>query len=88
MNRKHTLADEKAEYFEQRTGVSFARGLELIRQWDESTDAEQNARAVVLRLRYVDGLSYDDIGREMNIDRHDVENLLEQAKYHLRKLKS
>lgn len=82
------LADEKAEYFEQRTGVSFSRGLELIRQWDESTDPDQNARAVVLRLRYVDGLSYNDIASEMKTDRSNVENVLEQAKYHLRKLQS
>ncbi len=82
------LVDEKAEYFEQRTDVTFARGLEVIRQWDESSSPEQNARGEALRMRYVEGLSYDDIGCEMNIDRNDVENLLEQAKYHLRKLKS
>jgi len=82
------IADEKGDYFHERTGISFSQGLELIRQWDESNDPDQNACANVLRLRYVDGLGYDDIAREMNVDRVSVENLLEQAKYHLRKLKS
>ncbi len=80
------LAVEKANYFEERTGMQFSQGLEVINHWDQSNDADENARADVLRLRYVDGLGYDDIAREMMIDRETVENLLEQAKYHLRKL--
>lgn len=80
------LAEEKANYFEDRTGMLFSQGLEVINCWDQSNDPDENARADVLRLRYVDGLSYDDIAREMSIDRNTVENLLEQAKYHLRKI--
>lgn len=80
------LAEEKAKYFEQRTGMTFSQGLEVIDRWDQSDDPNHNARADVLRLRYVDGLSYDDIAREMMIDRNTVENLLYRAKYHLRKL--
>jgi len=66
---------------------------------EEIADAEQadavtndilsqltDERALVLRLRYCDGLSYDDIALEMNIDSPSVEKLLDQAKYHLRKL--
>lgn len=82
------LSEEKAQHFEKRTSVPFDRGLELIRRWDESNDADENARAQVLRLRYVDGLGYDDIAAEMTVDKAVVENLLEQAKYHLRKLQS
>ncbi len=77
------LFNERSKYFEQRTGVPFDQGLELIRQWDDSPDPELAARAEVLRLRYVDGLSYDDIAREMQIEKKSVENLLERAKYHL-----
>ncbi len=81
------LTKEKAEYFESRTGVSFQQGLELIRQWDDSPDPVVKARGQVLRLRYVDSLSYDDIAADMAMSKTDVENLLVQAKYHLRKLK-
>ena len=79
------LTEDKAIYFEKRTGLSFSKGLEVIDSWDRSSDPAENARASVLRLRYVDGLGYDDVAREMLIDRDKVENLLEQAKYHLRK---
>lgn len=82
------LADEKAEYFQRRTGMLYAEGLRQIQQWDQSENETERSRARVLRLRYVDGLSYDDIGAAMQIDRSQVENLLEQAKYHLRKLQS
>ncbi len=81
------LAEEKGSYFEQRTSLPFAQGLEVIQRWDQSEDPQENARAAVLRLRYVDGLGYDDIARELHLDRGMVENLLEQAKYHLRKLR-
>lgn len=82
------LAEDKADYFEYRTSLPFARGLEMIHRWDQSADPIENSRAAVLRLRYVDGLSYDEIAREMSVDRPTVEKLLEQAKYHLRKLPS
>lgn len=80
------LAEEKANYFEQRTGMHFSQGLEVIHRWDQSSDPDENSRAKVLRLRYVEGLSYDDIARDMLIDTATVEKLLDQAKYHLRKL--
>ena len=82
------LTEEKGTYFEKRTGIPFAAGLKQIREWDNSTDPDWNNRAQVLRLRYVDSLGYDEIATEMGLDRTAVENLLEQAKYHLRKLKS
>ena len=80
------LTDERAEYFEGRTGMLFEKALRLIAAWDNSPKLAVRNRATVLRLRYCDGLSYDDIALEMNIDSLAVENLLEKAKYHLRKL--
>ena len=66
----------------------FEKALRLIAEWDNSPKLSVRNRATVLRLRYCDGLSYDDIALEMNIDSLAVEKLLEQAKYHLRKLES
>jgi len=80
------LTDERAEYFEARTGMLFEKALRLIAAWDTSPKLSVRNRALVLRLRYCDGLSYDDIALEMNIDSPSVEKLLDQAKYHLRKL--
>ena len=82
------LTYERAEYFEARTGMLFEKALRLIAEWDNSPKLSVRNRATVLRLRYCDGLSYDDIALEMNIDSSAVEKLLEQAKYHLRKLES
>lgn len=81
------LSEEKGSYFERRTGVPFANGLEVIHSWDKSADPDLNSLSAVLRLRYVDGLGYDEIGSEMQVDRETVERLLERAKYQLRKLK-
>lgn len=39
-------------------------------------------------LPHVDQLSYDVIGLEMGLSRAQIENTLERAKYHLRKLKT
>lgn len=80
------LCDDRREYFEQRTQVRFAAGLERIRAWDNSTDPREQQYAAILRKRYIDQLSYDQIGTEMQLSRTDVENMLERAKYQLRKL--
>lgn len=82
------LADERSQYFEQRTGMPLQCALPLFEQWEQSEGAKDRDRARVLRLRYLDGLSYDDIAKAMKIDTEQVENLLEQAKYHLRKLRT
>lgn len=80
------LADERRGYFEQRTSVQFAEGLEVIQSWDNSDQPDQQQYACVLRKRYIDQLSYDQIAAEMQLSKTTVENLLERAKYHLRKM--
>lgn len=82
------LFDERRPYFEERTGVSFERGLQQIQAWDNSADPGERQFAEILRKRYVDQLGYEDIGLEMGLSRQQVENTLERAKYHLRKLKT
>ncbi|MCA8995036.1 MAG: hypothetical protein KDA88_23870 [Planctomycetaceae bacterium] len=84
------LAEEKASDFEKRTGILFEKGLEVIKRWDESNDAEKNAWATALILRHVDGLGYDDIARELGMERFDssgcdvVRQLVEQARKRVR----
>ena len=82
------LFDERRPYFEERTGVNFDRGLRQIQAWDNSSDPDEQLFAEILRKRYVDQLSYDVIGLEMGLSRARIENTLERAKYHLRKLKT
>jgi len=82
------LFDERRPYFEERTGVNFESGLRQIQAWDNSTDPDAQQYAEILRKRYVDELSYDDIGREMGLSRAQVDNTLERARYQLRKLKT
>ncbi len=79
------LCDDRRDYFEQRTQVRFAAGLEQIRSWDNSTDPGEQQYAAILRKRYIDQLGYAQIAVEMQLSRTEVENMLERARYHLRK---
>lgn len=79
------LAEIRAAYFESRIDIPFESALETIIVWGQSADPELGRRASVLRLRYVEGLSYDGIASDMGIAKADVERLLDRAKYHLRK---
>jgi len=83
------LAQEKQSYFESRGfPMSFERALETWEGWLSSDDADEQQYGLVLLLRYVMGYGYDQIGEILNLGRTDVENLLERAKYHLRKGKA
>ena len=43
--------------------------------------------ASALQLRYVDGLSYYEIGHALNVREKDVDEILQRAKELLRRLK-
>lgn len=78
------LADERAAYFENRNGLPFSSALELIHAWETSGDAELAACGEALRLRYIDGLAYDDIAAVLNQSRDAVELLLRRGRYRLK----
>jgi len=79
------LYEERSEYFEQRTAVCFERGLQQIQVWDTSADPAERQYAEILRKRYVDQLGYDQIARELDLTVDSARQLMERAKYHLRK---
>ncbi|MEM9367236.1 MAG: sigma factor-like helix-turn-helix DNA-binding protein [Planctomycetota bacterium] len=79
------LTEDRGDYFVERTGVDFAEGLRLLGEWEASSEIELRDRAAAMRYRYIDGFGYDQIAQQMRIGRGEVENLLERAKYHLRK---
>jgi DNA-directed RNA polymerase specialized sigma24 family protein len=78
------LIHERAVYFENRNGLPFSSALELIQSWESSGDPETSACGEALRLRYVDGLSYDDVAAAINRTRAEVELLLRRGRYRLK----
>lgn len=81
------IVKEKVAYFERRTGVTYNKAFKQIEIWEASSDPELQAMANALQLRYVDGLSYYDIGLELNVREKDVDEILKKAKELLRRLK-
>ncbi|WP_197454799.1 RNA polymerase sigma factor [Stieleria varia] len=79
------LTEDRGAYFQNRTGIEFAIGLRVLKQWDESDDLEERSRAMVMRFRYVDGFGYAEIAERLSITKQNVERLLERAKYHLKR---
>jgi DNA-directed RNA polymerase specialized sigma24 family protein len=53
--------------------------------WDTSADPAERQYAEILRKRYVDQLGYDQIARELDLTVDSARQLMERAKYHLRK---
>ncbi len=78
------LTSTRAAHFENRHGVPFDSALELLQNWEGSSDPELTACSAALRLRYVDGLSYDDIASTLNLPRPEVELLLRRGRYRLK----
>lgn len=78
------LVQERSVYFENRNGLPFSSALELIQSWESSGDPELSACGEALRLRYVDGLSYDDVAAALNQTRSEVELLLRRGRYRLK----
>ena len=79
------IVQEKVAYFEQRTGVTYDKAVQQIEAWEASSDSKERTMATAIQLRYVDGLSYYDIGLELNGDEKDVDEILRGAKEILRR---
>ena len=78
------LTHSRAAHFESRHGVPFDSALELLLDWESSGDTELKACSQALRLRYVDGLSYNDIASTLNLPRSEIELLLRRGRYLLK----
>ena len=80
------IIQEKVAYFEQRTGVTYDKAIQQIEAWEVSSNLKERDMAAAMQLRYVDGLSYFDIGLELNVSESDVGEILRTAKELLRRL--
>jgi DNA-directed RNA polymerase specialized sigma24 family protein len=81
------ITSARAAHFENRHGLPFESALELLQHWESSDDAELKACSEALRLRYVDGLSYDDIATALDQPRSEIELLLRRGRYRLKTLR-
>ncbi len=81
------IIQEKVAYFEKRTGVTYDEAFKQIEVWEASSDPDKQNMASALQLRYVDGLSYYEIGHALNVREKDVDEILQRAKELLRRLK-
>jgi DNA-directed RNA polymerase specialized sigma24 family protein len=77
----------RAAHFENRHGLPFESVLELLQNWDVSADPELKACSEALRLRYIDGLSYNDIASALNLPRPEIELLLRRGRYRIKSLR-
>jgi len=91
------IIQEKVAYFEDRTGVTYDKAVQQIEAWEASSDMEERTMAEAMQLRYVEGLGYIQIAKELEICkcREDVEcmckdeikRMLKNGRDRLRKLK-
>lgn len=69
------LADQSIEY--ERRGMDAAR---LCREIEDSIDRHTvGSEALVLKYRYIEGLTYDQVGRRMDYSNTHVRRLLDEA---------
>ena len=82
-----TLIAERASHFESRTGIQYKKFLDRLQTWAKSDDLGLQQLEMVLRLRYVDGMSHEDVASQMEIPKSMVKSLLEKARERLSDLR-
>ncbi len=78
------LIAEKQKYFEDRYETTFEDFLNLLAQWDVSDDEKRRLMAAALRLRYVDGLTWQQIALDLGISDEQLTKIREQASRELK----
>lgn len=78
------LIAEKQKYFEDRYETTFEDFLNLLAQWDASDDEKRRLMAAALRLRYVDGLTWQQIALDLGISDEQLTKIREQASRELK----
>ena len=67
------LVHEREVCFREKTGLEFDFGvLEIVEAWSKSTNADIKRRGLVLRHRYVDGMTRIQIAEQLDITEYDV----------------
>jgi len=73
------LIAEKQKYFEDRYATTFEDFLNLLADGQASDDETLHQRAAVLRLRYVDGLTWQQIALDLAITDERLTKIRQQA---------
>jgi DNA-directed RNA polymerase specialized sigma24 family protein len=72
------LAEARAQHFEEKHGLPLGPVLEEIARW-ENQPAPWPERAAVIRLRYIDGLSYAEIAAQLGLPKDRLYEVRDQA---------
>ncbi|QDU69308.1 ECF-type sigma factor [Engelhardtia mirabilis] len=72
------FADGRAEHFRRKHGLDLEPALDELERWDGRAEPWP-ARATVLRHRYIDGLTYDEIAAQMGTEKKAAMRLKEAA---------
>ncbi len=76
------LVEQRERYLQETYNIDFEFLLEKAQEWENASD--QCGRA--LRLRYVDGMKYEEIAEEMGLSRDQVKRTLAKGKERLIKI--
>ena len=73
------LIEQKRAYFQERYAKSFEEFLDQLSIWEASTDQSLKRKAVVLRHRYVDGMTWRDIASQLDLSDEALTKIRNQA---------
>ena len=77
------FADQRQVHFEKYNEVPFEQALATLECWKEGTDDEK-VMALVLQHRYIDGMKYDEIADQLDLEKEQLYRIAETAKKQLR----
>ncbi|MFM9966559.1 MAG: RNA polymerase sigma factor [Planctomycetaceae bacterium] len=73
------LIEQKRTYFQERYRKTFEEFLDQLASWESSSDKSLKLRAIVLRHRYVDGMSWRDIATQLGLSDEALTKIRNQA---------
>ena len=73
------LIEQKRTYFQERYRKTFEEFLDQLAVWESSPDDSLKLRAVALRHRYVDGMTWRDIAVQLDLSDEALTKIRKQA---------
>ena len=73
------LIEQRRTYFQERYHQTFEEFLDRLASWDSSSDKSLQLRAVALRHRYVDGMTWRDIALQLGVSDEALTQIRQQA---------
>ena len=81
------LIDERREFFKAKTGLDLtSEVLGVVEEWCQDTHPEQAFQGWVLRHRFVDGMTREQIAQQLKVTQHAVRLSLDQGIAALRRV--